>query len=88
MEILENEKNMTIIENEGFLYMFSYNSKIAIYCRETESLVIGKKWNYSQTTIKHLKAFINNYTGYKYENKQQFEKEMEKVGKIYQSLYW
>ncbi len=77
MEILENEKNLTILDDGAFYYLFSYNSKIAIYCENSKSLAIGKNWDYSQSTLKHLKHFINNYTAYTYENKQQFKKFIE-----------
>lgn len=76
MEILENEKNMTIIQDTNKFYLFSYNSKIAIYS-DLKYLDIGKNWNYSQTTLKHLKHFINTYTAYTYESKQQFQKLIE-----------
>ena len=74
MEILENEKNLTIIREGDFYFLFSYNSKIAIYNEISKSLAIGKTWNYSQATLKHFKHFINQYTSYNYETKQQFEK--------------
>lgn len=82
MEILENEKNMTIIENDGSLYLFSYNSKIAIYRKNCEWLDIGKLWNYSQTTLKHFKHFINTHTNYTYESKQAFQKQIKENYKI------
>lgn len=77
MEILENEKNLTIIRENGFYYLFSYSSKIAIYNAETKALTIGKKWDYSQTTLKHFKHFIDNFTAYNYETKQRFQKLIE-----------
>lgn len=77
MEILENEKNLTIIKDTNMYYLFSYNSKIAIYS-DMKYLDIGKKWDYSQTTLKHLKHFINTYTAYTYETKSQFKALIEK----------
>lgn len=77
MEILENEKNMTIIKENNDIFLFSYNSKIAIYNENSKSLAIGKNWDYSQTTLKHFKHFINTYTAYNYETKQQFQKLIE-----------
>lgn len=87
MEIVRNERNFTIIEHESNLYMFSYNSKIAIYSKAGASLTLGRKWNYSQTTLKQLKLFMNELTCFKYETKQQVENDI-KSGKIYQSNEW
>lgn len=55
-------------------YVFqSYRSIIAIYNPETKTLLLNwHKWDYSKTTLKHLKLFINEWTCYRYENKQQF----------------
>lgn len=78
MEILENEKNMTIIRENNFYFLFSYNCKIAIYNEKSQSLAISRQyWNYSQTTLKHFKHFMNTYTAYTYETKQQFQKLIE-----------
>lgn len=81
MEILENEKNLTIIENEGQIVLFSYNSKIATFYKGTKSQWLGltDKWDYSQTTLKHLKHFINNYTCYNYESKKDFLNLMDQL---------
>ncbi len=83
MEILENEKNLTIIRDfNNFLFLFSYNCQVATYNEETKSLLIDKNWwNYSQTTLKHFKHFINTYTAYTYETKQQFQKLIEEKQK-------
>ena len=70
-------KNQFVIEyyvNGELLTCFqSYYSLIAIYNRTTKELFINNnKWDYSKTTLKHLKMFINEWTPYTYENKQQF----------------
>lgn len=82
MEILENEKNITIIRNKSeenaVCYLFSYNCEIAIYNEISKRLAISQDfWDYSQTTLKHLKHFINTYTAYTYEDKKQFQKLIE-----------
>lgn len=88
MEIIENEKNMTIIRDKKTFYLFSYNCKIAIYNTDTESLAIHRNyWNYSQTTTKHFKHFVNNYTAYTYETKQQFQKLVEEKQKSDFKIY-
>lgn len=78
MEILENEKNLTIVRDKDTFYLFSYNSKIAVYLSNMKYLDIGKNWDYSQTTLKHLKHFINTYTAYTYDTKTQFKALIEK----------
>lgn len=53
----------------------SYTSIIAMYCPSTAQLLISwSKWDYSKTTMKHLKAFINEYTPYSYTTKADFYK--------------
>lgn len=76
MEILENKSNMIILQKDDNTEFYSYNSLIAIFCGK--ELVLTKKWNYSQTTLKQLKYFINNYTCFNYETKKQFIEEIKK----------
>lgn len=60
IEQLEN-KNQFIIKDNQNNYFQSYDSLVAIYNREKEKLTLGKDWNYSKTTLKHLYIFIDNY---------------------------
>lgn len=85
MEILENEKNCLIIEENEVLTFFSYNSKIAAFNRKTSILKLNsKKWDFSQTTLKQLKRFINNYVEKDYYlNRKDFEKRIHKNGNIF-----
>ena len=63
--------------NFSVLVFQSYKTIIAIYDYETKQLYINwVYWDYSKTTMKHLKIFINKYTYFSYENKQQFLKEI------------
>lgn len=65
MKILENERNMTILENEGNTYLFSYNSLIARVNNtlgKNYNLTLTNKWDYSNTTLKQLYNFIELYT--------------------------
>ena len=51
----------------------SYYSLICVYCPSTKEILINKsKFDYSKTTSKHFKIFINEWTSYNYESKQQF----------------
>lgn len=82
MQIIENEKNLTIIRDKETLFLFSYNCQIAIYNKQSQSLAINQEWwDYSQTTLKHVKHFINQYTAYTYEDKKQFQKLIEDKSK-------
>lgn len=70
MRVLENKNNMCIIENGEWTYLFSYNTPIAkvnntIKADKSKSeygLYFTNKWDYSQTTLKHLYNFIELYT--------------------------
>lgn len=83
MKILENQKNMTIIKetsdtNAVKYTLFSYNALIATYYSNDHYLELTSKWNYSQTTLKHFKYFINEFTCFIYDTKKEFEKVIEK----------
>ena len=53
----------------------SYATLICMYAQNEHKIYINwSMFDYSQTTLKHLKIFINEYTPYTYENKQQFVK--------------
>lgn len=83
MKIFENEKNYTILGNEDKIYFLSYDKTIAIYDNTTKTLKLNAYyWNYTQTTLKQLKHFINTYTCYHYESKKLFEIETEENSKI------
>ena len=56
----------TIVEDEETLKLVSYTTTVAIYHKSsTELEVFG---TYSNTTVRHLKAFINRYTPYYIQN--------------------
>ena len=52
-------KNQFVIKTDKGIVFQSYNSVIAIY--ENGVLTLGKDWDYSKTTTKHLYLFINDY---------------------------
>lgn len=85
MEILENGKNCLIMEENEVLTFSSYNSKIATFNKRTSILKLNsKKWDFSQTTLKQLKKFINNYVEKDYYlNRKDFEKRIHKNGNIF-----
>lgn len=56
----------------------SYKSSIVQFREDTGELLLkGEMWDYSVTTRRHFKAFINEHTPFTYENKQQWLKEIE-----------
>ena len=78
MKIIENKNNMIIMrDNIENLIFFSYQSHIATFDKYNKKLYLSSLWSYSQTTLKQFKNFVNNYTCFYYDNKKQFEKELE-----------
>ena len=71
---LEN-KNQFVINYDDVVVFQSYRTLIAVWSYSEHKLYINWcYWDYSKTTMKHLKIFINDYTSMRYENKQQFMK--------------
>ena len=68
-----------IVDN-GVIFQ-SYKSNIA-YIKNEGILEIGKDWDYSQTTSKYLKQFVNKYTNFIYKDRKSFEKEIKENDKI------
>ena len=73
-----NQFIITYIGDDGTEYKCfqSYKTLIAVFTttpnHKHELIISWKNWDYSKTTLKHLKYFINRYTGFTYESKQQF----------------
>lgn len=62
-------------DNDVFYIFYSYNSLIAIYNACNYELAINTdKFDYSKTTMKWLKYFINNFTAHDYDSAMQFKK--------------
>lgn len=77
MEVLENKNNLLISKVDDIIYFTSYKTTVCKYNTITKQLKINAMyWCYSQTTLKQLKYFINNYTIFEYQNKKQFELEI------------
>ena len=70
-----------ITENGKFIFQ-SYDSKIAEYDIETRELKIFEGWDYSKTTMKYFKQFIENETCYNYGTKANFEKTYKSHDKV------
>lgn len=67
-----------IINDDGSITFQSYDSIIATVKDKTVITLNFKDkkplWDYSNTTRKHFKLFVNEYTAYKYIDKTQFIK--------------
>lgn len=95
MKILENRNNIVIVENfenstkKRTLDLWSYNAHVASFInyidKKSHVLKLNKnKWDYSQTTLKHLKHFINDYIEVNYyTTKREFEQKLKKNGFIF-----
>ena len=72
----KNQFLITYYDSGVKYWMFqSYSSLICVYCPSTKELLLNaSKWDYSKTTIKHFKMFINEWTCYNYDDKAQFIK--------------
>lgn len=83
VEQLANKNQFVIVyedePKQQRLHCFqSYSSLIAVYDKMSGDLFINwDKWDYSKTTLKHFKLFVNEWTYYHYETKQQWLCEME-----------
>lgn len=59
MEVIQNKNNCLVIRDESYLKLFSYNTEIATYNVRFDDLKLTRKWDYSNTTLKHLYNFID-----------------------------
>ena len=53
--------NQFVISGDGKLIFQSYNSMIAEVNYNTNTITIGKDWDYSVTTSKHRNIFFRDY---------------------------
>ncbi len=84
IENLNGYVNQFII-TDGFQIAFqSYKSLIATYdfTKKDFLQLNGDMWDYSVTTRRHFKSFINDYTPFTYECKAQWLKEIKTNDKI------
>ena len=47
-----------VISNNKFISLYSYNTFIIAIDRESKELIYSHYWDYSQTTLRHLKEFL------------------------------
>lgn len=67
-------KNQFVIDWEWKTIFQSYNSTIAIIDYEKKVITFWIDYDYSKTTSKHLKLFLNDYLNFYYESKKELEK--------------
>lgn len=76
--------NQFVITGEEGVAFQSYNSLIATY-KDGVLILEDDMWDYSATTRRHFKTFVNDYTSLEYENKAKFEKLIENSDRIKQA---
>ena len=75
--------NQFILTDESKKVFQSYKTSICEWDFNTKTLVLnGDWWDYSNTTRKYFKKFINEETSLTYESKKQFLKEIEQNDNI------
>lgn len=74
---LEN-KNQFVIYGENEIVFQIYKSEIAVYNKLYETLKLGRNWDYSKTTLKHLYIFIDEELPNCYNLKQLHETKYSK----------
>lgn len=84
VEFLDNNRKALVIMNDKTdeIMLFSYETHICTV-KNCEIVELTHYWDYSRTTLKHLKQFLDNhYFNDKYINKKDFEERMKKKGLI------
>ena len=69
MALLENKSNYVVTENNGDIELYSYKSLVVTWhdsksgsCGFDGVLKFGVDYNFSRTTKKHIRMFLNKYT--------------------------
>lgn len=67
--------NQFLIDANDTVYFQSYNTVICAFYRPSKTLYLNEQyWDYSKTTLKYLKIFINENTSFYYETLRDFRK--------------
>ena len=75
MKIKQLANNQVVIMANGKTSFHSYNTKIATATNKT--LVLhNNKWDYSNTTRKYFKQYVNRFTSFRYKDRQDWLKQM------------
>lgn len=77
VDTLGANQNIVTVDNKQVTFI-SYGTTIADYDIQNRILYLyGDMWDYSNTTRKYFKKFINYFTQFTYIDKKQFVKELE-----------
>lgn len=74
--------NHVVIDRADRVELYSYESFICYYDKENNTLHINNMWDYSNTTRKYFKKFVNDYTCFTYDSKARFLRLIEDSKKI------
>ena len=69
----QNSDGLIELKNEGIKYLYSYNTCVC-YIDNSENVHLLPHWNYSATTLRHVKEFLKQ-NNFKAENKKQIEQD-------------
>lgn len=50
--------NCYLIDNTSELYCQSYDTVVGMYLRKNDKIVLGRQWDCTRTTLKHIKLFL------------------------------
>lgn len=65
--------NQTIVDIGDYKAFYSYDKLIATYKKSERKLYLkNDMWDYSNTTRKYFKKFVDNYTTFAYDTKAKF----------------
>lgn len=67
--------NHVVIERDNEISFYSYDTFVACYNKKEDKLYLNSYvWDYSNTTRKYFKTFIDSFTSFSYKTKQNFVK--------------
>ena len=52
--------NQFVIKSSRYSFFQSYDSLVAIYDKKERSITLGPAWDYSKTTLKYLKVWLES----------------------------
>ena len=52
--------NQFVIDSSRYSFFQSYDSLVAVYDKKERSITLGQAWNYSKTTLKYLKIWLES----------------------------
>jgi hypothetical protein len=70
-------KNQFVIDWDWKTIFQSYDSTIAIIDYVNKTITFWIDYDYSKTTSKHLKLFLNDYLSFYYDSKKELEKSIK-----------